>query len=151
MSQKSAISVEKGCFLVQNPRKQGVFHFTDIFKRIFLNVRLSVRLPLKFVPRCPIDSKWARGGGGGGGGGEYQIFTKMTKKEWLNLKIFTNITQREWLKMKEMIPNTGVCLTFEYPTRGCAWGEKGGSKGRYIPTDSECPHPHPHPATSILH
>ena len=33
-------------------------------------------------------------------------------------------TQREWLKTIKWYP-TGVCLTFEYPTRGCTWGEKG--------------------------
>ena len=31
---------------------------------------------------------------------------------------FTNFTQKGWLKTKNWYP-TGVCLTFEYPTRGC--------------------------------
>ena len=40
-------------------------------------------------------------------------------------------TQWEWLKMKKEYP-TGICFTFENPTRGCNWGEKRGSKGWHI-------------------
>ena len=34
----------------------------------------------------------------------------------------------EWLKTKIWYL-TGVCFTFEYPSRGCTWCEKGGLKG----------------------
>ena len=47
---------------------------------------------------------------------------------WRWQKEFTNIIQGEWLKTKKWYP-TGVCLTFENPIRGCAWGEINGLKG----------------------
>ena len=40
-----------------------------------------------------------------------------------------------------------TCLTFEYPTRGCGWGEKGGLKGgtsvALLTVTEGVPHPHP--------
>ena len=39
----------------------------------------------------------------------------------------TNISQRVWLKTKKRY-QTGVCLTFEDPARGCTWDEKGDVK-----------------------
>ena len=66
---------------------------------------------------------------------EVSNFHKNDPKRVAKYENSTNITQREWLKMKKLYP-TGVCLTFEYPTRGCTGGEKRGSKGRHTPTDS---------------
>ena len=57
-------------------------------------------------------------------------------KRVVKFENFTNIIQRECLKTKIWY-STGVCLTFEDPTRGCTWGEKRVSKGRHIATDSD--------------
>ena len=41
-----------------SPRRKGC-HFADIFKCIFVNKKfcILIRIPLKFVPNCPIDNK----------------------------------------------------------------------------------------------
>ena len=62
-------------------------------------------------------------------------FHKNYPKRVAKYENLATITPKERLKMKKWY-TTGVCLTFEYPTRGCAWGEKKGFKGRHIPTDS---------------
>ena len=40
------------------PRQNGRHFADDIFKRIFLkeNVRISIKIPLNFVPKSPIDN-----------------------------------------------------------------------------------------------
>ena len=48
-------------------------------------------------------------------------FHKNDLKRVAEYEKFTNITQRKWLRAKKWYP-TGVCLSFEYPTRRCIWG-----------------------------
>ena len=53
-------------------------------------------------------------------GVEYQIFTKMTQMEWLDMKIL-QISPKEG---DSKYP-TAVCLTFEYPSGGVPEVKKG--------------------------
>ena len=52
-----------------------------------------------------------------------------------NVKISLILLKESCSKWKKLY-TTGVFFTSIYPTRGCTWGEKRGSKGRLIPTDS---------------
>ena len=76
---------------------------------------------------------------------EYQIFIKMTPKEWLNMKSSQILPKESGSKRKKWYP-TGVCLTFEYPIREYTWGEKGCQKGgTSLLTLTEGVHPPPPP------
>ena len=56
LSEISIISVSNS-----SPPGQNGCHFTDIFKGIVLNenIRISIQISLKFVPKGPIDNKSA--------------------------------------------------------------------------------------------
>ena len=74
---------------------------------------------------------------------------------WIGNELSVALDIHKWhlkisqISSKESGSKRWVCLTFEDPTRGCTWGEKRGSRGRHIPTDSDrrsAPSPPPSPS-----
>ena len=116
----------------------------------------------KLIPRIDIPSiSYGEGGGGGslrpetgrGEGSAGWIFTpNAVSAGWIitptgasifhkndpkRVAKFHKYYSTRWDQNEKMIPATGVFLTSIYPARRCICGEKEGSKGRHIPSDSD--------------
>ena len=88
------------------PRQNGR-HFTDdTFKRIFLNknVRISIKVSLKFVPKCPINNipalvqimAWRRPG------------DKPLSEPMIRLPVHICVTRPQWVNVNSFWPSGAV-------------------------------------------
>ena len=114
------------------PTQRPVTRSFDVSFDLRLNKRLSI-------------PDFEGGGGGVTHGVNFHPNRSIRGVRVAQYENFTNISQREWLKTKKWYL-TGACLTFEYTTRGCSWGEKNGGTSYWL-WQKECPPPPPHTHT----
>ena len=105
------------------PRQNGHRYADDIFKRIFLNenIRISIKISLKFVPKGPVDNNpalvqtmaWRRSG-------------DKSLSEPLMVSLLTHIcvTRTQWVKMM----SDSFCL----PSTKMILGQRVGQTFRFV-------------------